>query len=192
MIIDERRMYASLISEAARLWLNYQKFMEDWGWDAQDLASIGALKYVQLMENVPEAVKFPHAWAMRRCVGVMLDAIRNEREVKSHEIPMGTVDFPDSPPAERHGTTYTNGPSLGILSVPRYVRRAIGKLTPNEQQAIRLMLRGYGDKEIARALGVSENAAALRKHHAKRKLRARLGERWRLLYQGEDEDAIVG
>ena len=61
------------------------------------------------------------------------------------------------------------------------LRKALRELTRQQQEIIRLTLDGMKVREVAEALGVSDNTVKMQKKRAYTTLRDRLGKNWNVL-----------
>lgn len=141
---------------------------------ADDLAQLGAAAY--LADQAKDGARWTHPRALAAAKGAMLEALRAAPRAEDVHVPVrDALDCaPDRAPFVPPAALPRRPGRTGLAALPRRVRRAVGRLTPAQQQVVRLTLQGRGPQEIAAVVGCSENAANLRKHHALAALRGRL------------------
>lgn len=162
-------MLVGLRAEAVKLARTNPRRLDRAGCEVADLVQSGALGYLRALDRVTPATKNPHAFAMAAARGAMLDVLRDGEPPA--DAPHVSLDHAtDTATPERAAGSRKDG----LLAMPRRVRRAVAQLPEKQQQTLRLTLQGRGPQEIARIVGVSENAIALRKHQAVKRLRDKL------------------
>ena len=142
--------------------------------EAADLAQDAFLRLWQRMDQIRGDDTWPFLQSIAR--SVLLNWLRARHTVKGGGgVKLVEIDDPDF----KHEIAAPSGPDYADVEEAARRRtslfRSIAELPPSQQQALRLQLAGFKYPEIAKILGITQDAVKSRIRDAKRGLRARLG-----------------
>lgn len=174
----------SLISHAyqaynRRLLLAAYAIARDWS-DAQDCTQEAWIRFVKTLRAGKE-IRTPKPWLLVTVRRISLDLVKQRtRREKNETVPQALIE----PEDDEHGNAWSAiaGPenieeSVVVASEVNRVLLIVREVTdgaPNWRGLIELTAEGYGPREIATRLGVTEKTVDSRLHRLRENLRTRI------------------